>query len=239
MKLQWLALSQRYQAALQKHLQQGPQSRVEPAYELGEQAVKLGLKKLDLARIHKTALTALVLPVCSSATKGRRVKRAGIFFTVTITPIESIHRAGVESGARLPRQNKSLTRRSAQLTAANRDLRQGILQRKTAEATLRKRGEHCAKLLRESQQLQKHLRHLTHQLLSAQEAERTKMSHELHDEVAQILLGINVRLWTLKKAAQGNTANLRKEIASTQRVVKESVQSITRFAHELDLPQPA
>ena len=52
----------------------------------------------------------------------------------------------------------------------------------------------------------------------------------------QDALGINARLLTLKKAAGGDTENLRKEIASTQRVVEESIHSINRFARELDLP---
>src|SRR5204862_4762194 len=108
MKGKLLALSRRYQAALQKHLQQGPKSRVQPAIRLGQQAVTLGLETLDLARIHKTALTELVLPGESSAARDGMVKRAGIFFTEAITPIEKTHRAGIESAAHLNRQNKTL-----------------------------------------------------------------------------------------------------------------------------------
>ena len=137
------------------------------------------------------------------------------------------------------RRTVEKTPRAAQLAATNRRLKQGLAEHKAAEKEFKKSGRHDAKVLQESQQLQKHLRHLTHQLLSAQEVERTKISHELHDEVAQTLLGINVRLLTLKKAAQGDTANLRKVIASTQRAVKESIQSINRFAHELNIHQPA
>ena len=55
--------------------------------------------------------------------------------------------------------------------------------------------------MKESWRLQKHLRHLTHQILSAQEEKRKKISRELQDEIAQTLLGINVRLLTLKKEA--------------------------------------
>ena len=80
--------------------------------------------------------------------------------------------------------------------------------------------EHYKALLEESLALQEHLRHLTHRILSAQEAERKKISRDLQDEIAQTLLGINVRLLTLKKAAKGNTANLKKEIANTQRLVR-------------------
>jgi len=114
-------------------------------------------------------------------------------------------------------------------------LKQGLARRKTLEQALKKSGEHGKKLLEESRRRQKRLRHLTHRLLSAQEAERKKISHELQDEVAQTLLAINVRLLTLKKAARGGKANLTKEIASTQRIVEESVKSINRLAHELDV----
>ena len=125
------------------------------------------------------------------------------------------------------------------LAASNRSLKQGIAQRKTVEAALKNSRKHCQALLEESLTLQEHLRHLTHQILSAQEAERKKISRELRDETAQTLLGINVRLLTLKKAARGNKANLKKEIANTQRLVQQSVQSINQFARELDLRRQA
>ncbi len=236
MKRQVIALSRRYQAALQQHLQQGPKSRVQqPAHWLGQQAVTLGLETLDLARIHKTALAELVLPGSSSATRDRMARRAGIFFTEAITPIEKTHRAGVESAAHLNRQHKTLKQRTAQLAAANRHLRRGIIQRKTAEAALRKSSRHNAQLLQESRQLQKHLQQLIHRILSAQENERSKISHDLHDEIAQTLLGINVRLLTLKKGAAVRPQGFAKEIAGTQRMVEKSVKTIDRFAREFSM----
>jgi signal transduction histidine kinase len=47
--------------------------------------------------------------------------------------------------------------------------------------------------------VQERLRHLAHEILLAQEDERKKVSHELQDEIAQTLLGINVRLLSLKQ----------------------------------------
>jgi signal transduction histidine kinase len=120
------------------------------------------------------------------------------------------------------------------LAASNRSLKQGIAQRKAAEAALKQSGEHYKALLEESLVLQEHLRHLTHRILSAQEAERKQISRDLRDEIAQTLLGINVRLVALKKAAKGNRATLQKEIANTQRLVQKSVQSINQFASELN-----
>jgi two-component system chemotaxis response regulator CheB len=120
------------------------------------------------------------------------------------------------------------------LAASPRSLEQGIGQRKTMEGALKQSREHYKTLLDESLALETHLRRLTHQILMAQEAERKRISHDLRDEIAQTLLGINVRLLTLKKAAKGNRATLKKEIANTQRLVQESVQAINQFASELD-----
>jgi signal transduction histidine kinase len=90
-------------------------------------------------------------------------------------------------------------------------------------------------LLKESRRLQKHLRHLTHRILSAQEQQRTKVSRELHDEIAQTLLGINVRLLALKQEAVINTKGLKKEIANTQRLVEDSVRTMSRFDRDFGI----
>ena len=58
-------------------------------------------------------------------------------------------------------------------------------------------------------------------------------------EIAQTLMGINVRLLTLKRAAMGNRATLKKKIANTQRLVQESIRSINQFASELDTHKQA
>jgi signal transduction histidine kinase len=67
-------------------------------------------------------------------------------------------------------------------------------------------------------------------MLAAQEDERKKISRELQNEIAQTLLGINVRLVSLKQEARNNTKGLKKEIASTQRLVVKSAQSVRRVA---------
>jgi hypothetical protein len=66
-----------------------------------------------------------------------------------------------------------------------------------------------------------------------------KTSSELQDHIVQTLTGINAWLLTLKKTARGNTTKLTKELANTRRMVQESIQSINRFACELDKPQQA
>lgn len=228
MKQKLIRLSQQYVTALRKHLKRGPRGSFQPALSLGRQAVILGLETLGLARIHEQALAALDL----SRQKDGLAKRAEIFFTEANTPIVETHRAARESKIELNRLNGTLDRRTAELAATNRQLQLGIIRRKKVEAALKKSGEHYAKLLKESLKLQEDLRQLTHRVLAAQEDDRKKISRELHNEIAQTLLGINVRLLSLKQQARSNTKGLKKGIASTQRLVIRSAKSVRRFARE-------
>ena len=233
MKRTLTRLSQRYAAALRKHLRQG--QRAMPAcgtaLALGRQAAALNLETLDLARIHEAALATLK----ASRNRGGLIKRAEVFFAEAITPIEETHHAALKTNVRMRRLSRALGRRTVDLAASRRSLKRRIVQRKAVEQALKQSGEHSRKLLRESRELQKHLQRLTHQLLSAQEDKRRKISRDLHDEIAQTLLGINVRLLTLKKEAAASAHGLKKEIVSTQRLVDKSVKTIKRFACEFGI----
>jgi signal transduction histidine kinase len=226
-------LSRRYQAALRKHLKQGSQASAEPAQRFGRQAMATGLETLDLARIHEQALITLVLPGYSARTRGAMVRRAGTFFAETITPIEKTHRIAREANVHLNGMIETLHQRSLDLATSNRQLRQEIAQRKSVEESLRESEQHYSKLLEESRLLQEQLRLLSRQLLLAQEEERKRISRELHDEIAQTLTGINVRLAALKTESTVNTKGLQNKITSTQRMVEKSVDIVHRFAREL------
>jgi signal transduction histidine kinase len=226
MKRTLMALAARYTADLRKHLKARPEASMQPALTAGRQAVSLGLDTLDLARIHEQALVVLEL----SKSKNGLLKRAEAFFSEALTPIVKTHRAARQSKTELNRLNGVLARRTGELAVTNRLLQRGITRRKTVEAALKKSGLHYTKLLKDSLQLQEELRQLTHQVLAAQEEERKKISHQLQDEIAQTLLGTNVRLISLKQEAKVNTKGLKNEIASTQRLVVESARSVRRTA---------
>jgi signal transduction histidine kinase len=228
MKRKQDGLSERYVTALRKHLKQGPGGSLSPAMALGRRAVVLGLETLEMARMHEGAITTLKI----IGDNADLLKRAEIFFTEAISPIVETHRAARKNKVDLSRLTESLGRRTAQLASTNRQLRIGMARRKNVELALKKSGVDYSKLLKNSLHLQEGLRQLTHRVLAAQEEERKKISHELQDEIAQTLLGINVRLLSLKKEARTNTRGLKKEIASTERLVAKSATSVRRAARK-------
>lgn len=222
MKKNPIPLSQQYVTALERHLKQGPQASLLPALELGHRAVTLGLETLDLARIHDRALATLEL----SDIKNAFTRLATRFFTEANTAIETTHRAAQQAKADLNTLSAALGQRTRELAASNRQLRRGLVRRKIMEDKFAERGKRHQKCLEESLDLQNRLRRLTRQVLAAQEDERKKISRELRDEIAQTLLGINVRLLCLKQEARSKTNGLKNTIASTQRWVANSARSV-------------
>jgi signal transduction histidine kinase len=230
MKQKLITLSQRYLKALRLHLQ--PESRSEnlqPAAELGRQAVALGVNTLDMARMHEQALGELNL----SPRKGGLSQRAELFFAEVTAPLAGLHHATRQIKHDFKRLQATLSRRTLELAATNRQLKRGVNRRKSVEAALKKSGVHYSGRLKNSLRLQEDLRRFTHQVLAAQEMERKKISLELQNEVAQTLLGINVHLLSLKREARTNTSGLKKDIASAHRLVASSVRSVRRVAHGL------
>ena len=121
---------------------------------------------------------------------------------------------------------KLVTRRTAELTAMNRHLQASVVSVTEGQARYRS-------LLIESQVMQRKLRHLTHQIISVQEEERKEISRELHDEVVQTLVGINVELAALGQRAGAGRSTLKEKITRIQRLVGNAINAVHRFAREL------
>jgi len=201
---------------------------LQPALKLGRQAVALGLRTLEWAYIHKQSLATLDLNGNRKALR----QRAREFFAEASGPVKDQQHTGRQSKFQLSQLKRVLQQRTEELAASNLQLKLGTAQRKTMESAYARSGAHHKKCLRESLKLQQHLRQLTHRVLAAQESERTKISHQLQDEIAQTLLGINVRLLNLKQEARINSSGLKNQLASAQRLIKESAKSVRRFARE-------
>lgn len=187
------------------------------------------VETLTLARIHEAALVALGV----SKTKNALTKPAGIFFTAVNSLIEKTRRPARETKTNLKLTPASPVLRTDDLAVSRRELQRGIARRKAMADAAEKNGRHYQKSLKQSLQLQKRLRQLTHRVIEEQEESRKHISHGLQDEIAQTLLGINVRLLSLKEHARNNTKSFRDEIASTQRLVLKSAQSVRRVAREI------
>jgi len=136
---------------------------------------------------------------------------------------------------------KALKEAQTQLTKHSEELEEIVAER-TSELTvtntrleasvdfIKKGKEEYRLLLLESQVMQKKLSLLTRQILTAQEEERKEISRELHDGVIQTLVGINIQLAAL---GSGEVLSLRRKIARAQKLVKDSVNEVHRFAREL------
>jgi signal transduction histidine kinase len=143
------------------------------------------------------------------------------------------HRAAIQSRSDLTRLSKTLAVRTSELTAMQRQLKQGSVRRKTVEVALKASGERYANLLKESLKLQAELRTLTHRVFSAQEDERLKLSEKLQNEIAQTLIGIHVRLTAMKREARSSTKGFRSQIHHTQQLVKKSANSLAAVANSI------
>jgi signal transduction histidine kinase len=233
MKKSTPGLSQRYLAALRAHLAAGHARGAVAARALGRDALASGYGTLDLARIHDEALVALASTSAAAKARHHLLRRAGKFFTEALVPLEKGHRATRESLDQQRQRAETFRLHAAALAKGNRQLRREVVRRKAGEEAVRRGKEQIQGMLIEAQLTQKKLRHVTRQVLVAHENERRQISRELHDDVAQTLVGINVELATLGAAGALNPRTLRARIARTQRLVEKSVNAVHQFAREL------
>jgi len=226
MNMSLYPVTAKYQGTLRKYLKQGSQADYRSAHTLGTHFSELGLNSLDLARIHESIVPNLRSSRRSPERNDEMVKRAESFFEQLITPIR---RAMIHRDPNI----SELRKRTAELALSNRNLKQEIKQRKSSDAALQKSEQHYRLLFEKSRKQQEQLRYLSHQIIIENEEQRKQISRELHDEIAQILVGINVHLSALKVESAINTKGLTKKIAITQRLIERSMKIVRRFATQL------
>jgi PAS domain S-box-containing protein len=131
------------------------------------------------------------------------------------------------------RKTESAELRLAVLTESNLKLKKEIIRRKLVEGSLKESQRSQESLLKSSRQQQGRLRELSHEIIRVQEDERKRISRELHDVIAQTLVGLNVHVSALARETADAAKDLRDRIARTQLLVEESVDTVHRFAGEL------
>ncbi|CAM3048282.1 ATP-binding protein [Rariglobus hedericola] len=226
-------LPARYLKELRAHLGKKTAANGDRAQGLGRVALTEGADALALARIHAQSMAALAPSFGFSSQRKDLIARAGFFFTEALVPVEAAQRATRKTNRLLLERNETLRLHTAALAKGNRQLEREIKRRKAGELFIIKGRQQYQTLFRESLVMQRKLRQLTRQIISAQEEERKEISRELHDEVVQTLVGINVHLSTLGRSASDGIGSLKAKIVRTQRLVETSVNAVHRFAREL------
>ena len=131
------------------------------------------------------------------------------------------------------KQAQEAQRLMESLSVSNEELKREIVRRQAVEDALKKSELHQRQLLEQSRGMQEQLRSLSHRILQVQEEERKRISRELHDEITQTLVGINVHLESLARDATVNPRRLKQKFAQTQRLVEKSVSIVHQFARDL------
>jgi len=109
--------------------------------------------------------------------------------------------------------------RVTQLLKTNEELKTQITERKRAEESLR--------------QSEKQLRSLSSELLTAQEAERRRISEELHDELGQALTAIKLQVSSIGKKLKKDEEAIRKECGDTLKYIDQTIENVRRLSREL------
>lgn len=206
-----LQFEKQYLESLRLHLKRNLNGRStsREARAVGNQGLSLGLNVMDLARIHKQALATLEVPIEESSKQKVRappLSAAGKFLLEALVPFEQSHQADVLK------------------------LRTSLF---VPEERLEEELKFHRRLIDNSDEVKEQSRQLSYQFLLALEEERKEISRELHNQVAQILAGINVRLAALKTSLSIGLENFDERIAQTQELVEQSVEAIDGYARKL------
>jgi PAS domain S-box-containing protein len=134
------------------------------------------------------------------------------------------------------KQAEEAQRRIDILGATNRKLQDEIIRRQAVELSLRESEQRAHQLVGHSRHLQNKLRQMSHKILLVQEDQRKEISRELHDEISQLLLSINLHLAILDGHAAINPKSIRRNITRVRWLVEKSVRIVHDFARELRPP---
>ncbi|HEY6193271.1 MAG TPA: ATP-binding protein [Bacteroidota bacterium] len=197
-------LTDDYTKGLSNYVSGAGESALQHAYELGRRAIKSGVGCLDLAHVHQEALVQSILGAGSGPEGARIARLGGAFFEESLSPYEMTHRGYHEVMT-------DLSRRAAELAVLNTRLEREIEERKKAERMLRA---------------------LPERILDAQEAERRRVAHELHDDVCQRLSATKLHIGAFEQEVKQNP-RLRSKLQNIKRQININIREVRRIAAHL------
>lgn len=93
-----------------------------------------------------------------------------------------------------------------------------------------------ARLFKAEQKAKQRLRQLTQKVVSAQEAERRRISYDLHDEAGQALTALKINLGMLAADLPESQETLRRDLLEAKNLVSNTMEHIRLLAHDLRPP---
>lgn len=147
-----------------------------------------------------------------------------LVLSVTVSPIKDAtgNVIGVSKVAR-----DITDRKLAEAAKARMDmLEKEIVQRQVKEDILVAKEQY-------QKQLQEQTRLFAHQILRVEEEERLRISHELHDQVIQTLIAIDIRLVSLEKESKTLGSNFQGHFVLAQQMVEKSIENVYQFSRNL------
>jgi signal transduction histidine kinase len=214
-----------YQGALLEHLANPSVASHRNAFALGKAALDGGMKMSDVIRLHHQALADVPLAEGSHSERAGSASALESFLLEALMPYRLLEGTRARQLKFLEEQNEALALRIVRLEAE-------VADREIAEAAMRDSKDRYFQLYQDARAKEADLRQLSAQVLSAQEEERKRISHDLHDEIGQALIAVNVSISILKSQVASDS-EFRRNIAGAEQLLAHTMQTVHSFAREL------
>jgi len=216
-------LTLRYGSLLRRYIAQTQEEVLAQANGLGRAAMAGGLGVLEMTRIHQTSMIQLLREAGFTESQAAVMQSSETFLLEALSPFEMTYRGFQETNIRLQHLIKDKEN-------ANFSLQREVDKRKQTEKILRARESRMHDLLAESQRLQENLREYSSQILGIQEAERRRISRELHDDVGQALTAASIAFENLPSSHPGTPEA---SVQDARALLQDAMVKVHDFARDL------
>ena len=216
-------LTLRYGSLLRRYIAQTQEEVLAQANGLGRAAMAGGLGVLEMTRIHQTSMIQLLREAEFTESQAAVMQSSETFLLEALSPFEMTYRGFQETNIRLQHLIKDKEN-------ANFSLQREVDKRKQTEKILRARESRMHDLLAESQRLQQNLREYSSQILGIQEAERRRISRELHDDVGQALTAASIAFENLPSSHPGTPEA---SVQDARALLQDAMVKVHDFARDL------